>query len=126
MPRSRKAAKNVVPAVERAFKLLELFRRETPELSLADMARRLELARSSAYRIAFTLEQMGYLKRAPSGFQLGPAILSLGFDFLASQELVDFAQPELVKLRDLTSATAEAADYSVRDIWGNSFEQPLE
>ena len=89
MPRSPKAAKNIVPAVERAFRLLELFQRETPELSLADMARRLQLPRSSTFRLAFTLERMGYLKRVPAGFQLGPAVLSLGFDFLASQELVD-------------------------------------
>jgi DNA-binding IclR family transcriptional regulator len=106
MPRSRKAAKNVVPAVERAFELLELFRRDTPELPLAEITRRLGLARSSTFRLAFTLERLGYLKRTSGGFQLGPAILSLGFDFLASQELVDFAQPELVKLRDLTDATA--------------------
>ncbi len=106
MPRSPKAAKNIVPAVERAFRLLELFQRETPQQSLADMARRLQLPRSSTFRLAFTLERMGYLKRVPAGFQLGPAVLSLGFDFLASQELVDFAQPELVKLRDQTDATA--------------------
>ncbi len=106
MPRSQKGPKNVVPAVERAFRLLELFQRESPELPLARIARQLKLPRSSAFRLAFTLEHLGYLKRTSGGFRLGPSILSLGFDYLASQELVDFAQPELIKLRDLTDATA--------------------
>jgi DNA-binding IclR family transcriptional regulator len=107
MPRSKKAARNIVPAVVRALKVLELFRRERPELSLAELCRQLRAPKSSTYRMAFTLESMGYLTRiSGGGFRLGPAILSLGFDYLASQELVDLAQPELAKLRDATDATA--------------------
>jgi DNA-binding IclR family transcriptional regulator len=107
MPRSRKAAQNIVPAVARALKVLEQFRREQPELSLSELCQRLRTPKSSTYRLAYTLESMGYLTRTPGGgFRLGPSILSLGFDYLASQELVDLAQPELGKLRDATDHTA--------------------
>jgi DNA-binding IclR family transcriptional regulator len=96
----------MVPGLERGLKLLSVFSRATPELSLADLARRLDLSRSSVFRLAYTLEQLGFLRRTKTGYVLGPRVLTLGFDYLSSQELVELARPELERLRDLTGASA--------------------
>lgn len=54
------------------------------------------------FRICYTLDQLGLLRRTPLGYGLGPGILSLGFDYLSSLDIVEIAKPELVALRDDT------------------------
>ena len=98
----------MVPALSRGLALLEAFSAERPALSLVDLARELDISRSSAFRLAFTLVDLGYLLRdeRTKTYRLGPRILNLGFSFLASQELVDIAQPRLNTLRDETGCSA--------------------
>jgi DNA-binding IclR family transcriptional regulator len=96
----------MVPALERGLKVLELFSRDEPEIQLIEIARRMALPKSSAYRLTYTLERLGYLKRSPGGFRLAASLLALGFEYLASQDLIEIAGPELAGLRDETGATA--------------------
>lgn len=96
----------LVPGLERGLKLLSLFSRSDPELTLVEIARRMGLTRSSAFRLAYTLEHTGHLVRAGAGYQVGPRVLTLGFDYLASQDLIETARPDLTALRDATGASA--------------------
>jgi DNA-binding IclR family transcriptional regulator len=96
----------LVPGLERGLKLLSLFSRAEPELPLAELARRLGLSRSSVFRLAYTLEHTGFLLKGAQGYQVGPRVLTLGFDYLASQDLIETARPELTALRDATGASA--------------------
>jgi DNA-binding IclR family transcriptional regulator len=55
-----------------------------------------------------TLEEMGFLRRAESGgaYVLGPAVLSIGFDYLGSLDIVQLSNPVLSELRDKTHCSA--------------------
>ncbi len=58
-----------------------------------------------------TLEALGYLRRVEGTktYRLGPAVLSLGFEYLASVDLPEVAQSALEGLRDRTGASAHLA-----------------
>lgn len=108
----------IVPGLERGLLLIELFTLERPEMSLSELARELEINRSTAYRLAYTLEQMGFLERAPDGraYRLGPRVLNLGFSYLRSLDLVEIARPHLERLRNETEAASHLAVLEGRDI----------
>ncbi len=107
-----------VPALSRGLALLEAFSAERPALSLVDLSRVLDISRSSAFRLAYTLVELGYLLRdeAAKTYRLGPRVLNLGFGFLASQELVEIAQPRLRALRDGTGCSAHLGVLDGRDV----------
>src|SRR5690606_16665924 len=94
--------KYTVPALERGLRLLCEFSREEKTLSAPELARRLQLPRSTVFRILATLENMGFVQRVDGGrdFRLGMAVLRLGFEYLASLELSELGKPILDRLRD--------------------------
>ncbi|NMF89038.1 IclR family transcriptional regulator [Aromatoleum petrolei] len=91
-----------VPALERGLRLLGEFSRHDPVLSAAELARRLDLPRSTVFRMLTTLEDLGFVERAEGGrdFRLGIAVLRLGFEYLSSLELTELGMPILGRLRD--------------------------
>ena len=101
----------MVPGLARGLAMLSAFTAEQSQLSLADLARAVGLTRSSAFRVAYTLAELGYLVRdeATKSYRLGPRVLGLGFAFLSSIEIVEVAQPHLMALRDRTQCSAHLA-----------------
>jgi DNA-binding IclR family transcriptional regulator len=104
----------MVPGLERGLRLLELVSHSAGEVNLSDAARALGISRSSAFRLVYTLENMGYLRRGSDErkFRLGPQVLRLGSGLLAGLDIVDLAQKPLEELRSKTGASAHLA---VRD-----------
>ena len=100
-----------VPGLRRGLLLLRCFTREHPEAGLSDLARELDLPRTTVFRLAQTLESMGFLKRVVGSklYRLGPSVLGIGFEFLASLELPEIARPALEALRDGTGASSHLA-----------------
>lgn len=100
-----------VPALVRGLALLECFGAGREELSLVELARGVGMTRSAAYRLVYTLAELGFLARDPErkSYRLGPRVLSLGFTYLASQELGEIARPHLEALRDRTDCSAHLA-----------------
>ena len=96
----------MVPGLERGVRVLFMLAGEKSELSLTQIAERLSAPRSSVFRICYTLEQMGLLRHTALGYGLGPSILSLGFEYLSSLDIVEISKPELIGLRDDTGASA--------------------
>ena len=94
----------IVPGLVRGLRALAAFSPERKEMSLADLARELGLSRSAAFRTAYTLAQMGFLLQEPRSktYSLGPAVMRLGYGYLATRELVEIALPEIEQLRDET------------------------
>lgn len=94
--------KYIVPALERGLKILEEFGRDSRSLSAPELARRLDLPRSTVFRLLSTLETMGFIERVPGGndYRLGMAVLRLGFEYLSSLELTELGQPILARLCD--------------------------
>ncbi|MCP1677266.1 DNA-binding IclR family transcriptional regulator [Natronocella acetinitrilica] len=101
----------IVPGLLRGLSILGLFGYRRPTMRLADIARELNLPRATAFRLVYTLEQEGYLLRIKESgaYSLGPLVLTLGFDYLHSQELVQIAGPLLDGLRDRTGASTHLA-----------------
>lgn len=101
----------LVPALARGLALLECFGPDREEQSLVELARGIGMTRSAAYRLVYTLAELGFLARDPERktYRLGPRVLNLGFAYLASQELAEIARPHLEALRDRTDCSAHLA-----------------
>jgi len=91
-----------VPGLERGLRLLCEFDRQNRNLSAPELARRLNVPRSTVFRLLTTLERMGFVERNEGGrdYRLGMAVLRLGFEYLASLELTEIGRPLLERLRD--------------------------
>ncbi|HEJ2935022.1 IclR family transcriptional regulator [Pseudomonas aeruginosa] len=93
-----------VPALQRGLTILGMFNARERSLSMNEMAERLEVSPSAVYRIVQTLVDMGYLQKAGrNAFELGARVISNGFAYLASRDIVEVAMPYLNDLRDRTS-----------------------
>lgn len=101
-PGSDDGDRYIVPALRRGLSVLRLFSRDRRVVTLPEIVRELGVPRATAFRLAHTLEADGYLQRAPhsNAFQLGLNVLSLGFEYLGSMDLLDIARPALEDLRD--------------------------
>ncbi|WP_298727653.1 IclR family transcriptional regulator [uncultured Ferrovibrio sp.] len=110
--------KYVVPALAQGLSILSLFSRERPSLTAPEIAQKLSLSRTTVFRLLHTLQLMGYVRREPDErhFSLGPALLSRGFEYLASLDIIEVAQPILQRLRDETGLSAHMAVRDGREI----------
>ncbi|MCQ9425681.1 IclR family transcriptional regulator [Pseudomonas sp. LJDD11] len=93
----------LVPALARGLSVLGLFNAQVRALSIQEIAERLQVSTSAIYRILVTLTHMGYLNKLNSHYELGARVVSDGFSYLASRDIVDVAMPALNALRDRTS-----------------------
>lgn len=105
-----------VPGLERGLRILQLFDRTRKVLSAAEMARALQIPRSTAFRIAQTLEHLGFLVRENEAYRVGPAVLRLGFEYIASLEFTELARPIVERLRDDTGFSAQLVILDGRDV----------
>ncbi len=97
-----------VPALTRGLDILRLFKRARPVIAAPEMARELGIPRSTVHRLTQVLEAMGFLQRTNGGrdYTLGPAVLTIGFEYLGSLDVVGLAEPVLMRLRDETGYSA--------------------
>jgi DNA-binding IclR family transcriptional regulator len=107
----------LVPALERGLRLLQLFDRGRTAIAPPDIARELDLPRSTVFRLLQTLEHLGCVERTSSGrYRLGAGVLRLGFEYLASLEVTDVARPIIERLRDETACSAQLVIRDGRDV----------
>jgi DNA-binding IclR family transcriptional regulator len=104
-------ARYAVPGLERGLNILRLFSRSRRIIGPPEMARELGIPRSTVFRLVQTLEDMGFLQRVENGrdYALGAGVLTLGFEYLGSLDLVELANPVLAQLRDRTGCSAHLA-----------------
>ena len=102
------ADRYMVPGLVRGLDVLQAFTPERPHLTLGDLASIAGVTRSAIFRIAYTLSQLGFLVHNSQSrhYSLGPAVLRLGYGYLASRDLVEVAFPHLEALRDVTGWSA--------------------
>jgi DNA-binding IclR family transcriptional regulator len=105
-----------VPGLERGLRLLQLFDRTHKVLTAAEMSRALAIPRSTAFRIAQTLEFLGFLERDGERYRIGPAVLRLGFEYIASLEVAELARPVIERLREETDLAAQLVIRDGRDV----------
>jgi DNA-binding IclR family transcriptional regulator len=108
----------IVPALAQGLGILSLFGSDHRSFTAPEIAKKLALPRTKVFRLLQTLQSMDYLRCEPDKrrFSLGPALLSRGFEYLASLDMVEVAQPILQRLRDRTGLSAHMAIRDGREI----------
>jgi DNA-binding IclR family transcriptional regulator len=107
----------LVPGLERGLRLLQLFRPGRADIGAPEIARELELPRTTAFRLLQTLEALEFVERSSNGsWRLGPAVLRLGFEFVASQDVVEQGRELVEKLCADTGASSQLAIRDGREV----------
>lgn len=102
--------RNPVQTVDRALLLLLAFERDGEELGVTELASRLGVHKSTASRLAATLEARGFLERSErDAFRLGAELARLGRLALRGRDLVDLARAAMVELAETTGETVNLA-----------------
>ena len=96
-PGSVETPKYIVPGLQRGLEILRTFSRDRYSIGAPELARELNIPRSTVFRLIQTLEYMGFLEKLENGseYRLSVGVLSLGFEFIASLEVTDLARPLL-------------------------------
>ena len=101
-----------VAALDRAFALLAAFGPADASLTLAELAARTGLYKSTILRLAQSLAHHRFLVRHDDGrFQVGPAPLALGALYQRSMRLADAVLPVM---RELAALADDGASFYVR------------
>lgn len=96
------------------LRVLESFSIQDPVLGVTEIARRVDLHKSTVSRILATLEQAGYVERtaAAGPFRLGLGLIALAGPLLADLDVRRLARPAL---DELVAATGETAALTLWD-----------
>src|SRR6204780_1383270 len=108
-----KSAESAVGTLERGLAILQFFKR-VPEASVAEVAAALDLSRSTTYRIAERLRELGFLEvsATTARWRLGRETVQLGVAALQSTDIMRIAPAILL---DLLEGTREAVNLAVFD-----------
>ncbi len=107
----------LVPAVERTGLILDYLAESSKPVSLADLARNLELPKSSVHGLVHTLSAMRLL-RAVDGdrYALGPHVLHWANAMLSGTDLVSEFHNVLAENRSLDKFTVTLSDFDQGDV----------
>lgn len=104
---SQSRGRQEVQSVRRAFDVLFAFTAETPVLSVAEIADRVGLNRTTVHRLVTTLEACGIIKRQRNSprYALSAQVLQLANTFVQQSDVRQVALPFMTALRDRTNET---------------------
>jgi IclR family transcriptional regulator, pca regulon regulatory protein len=111
-------AKATSQSLERGLAVLAAFKSSQPSIGVNELARGLNLNRSTTHRYVATLAGLGYLQQDPrtKRYRLGPRVLDLGFAAIHSMDLREIAMPYLQALSDETGFTVNMAVLDDHDV----------
>lgn len=104
----RQSSGEGVASVRRALKVLTCFEQGDDALTLAEVARRTGLVKSTILRLMASLEEAGLLLRVDDSYQLGSEIVRLHSIYSTTMGLDKIIMPVL---RDLAEKTQETAAF---------------
>ncbi|KPG96044.1 transcriptional regulator [Pseudomonas sp. RIT-PI-q] len=100
-------AEGGVAAVDRAFSILAAFQIDQESLTLAELARRTGLYKSTILRLIASLEKAGFVRRLADGsYSIGPEPLRLSQLYQASFRLRDVIHPLLEAITEESGETS--------------------
>lgn len=107
----------IVPGLVRGLAVLQQFSRNKREVSISELAEAIGVNRSSTFRLVYTLEHCGFLRRIGDSnrYTLSSRILDLGFQYLASLDLLEPSRPILEHLRNQTTLASQLLVRDGRD-----------
>jgi DNA-binding IclR family transcriptional regulator len=102
-----------INSLDKGLTVLEAFRHH-PSMNLQEMAKWCAISTSSAQRVAYTLEQMGYLDKDTHSkrYRLSVKAMGLGYTYLANEPLFQSAH---AILHQLNQQCGESVNLSVPD-----------
>ncbi len=106
-----------VTALARGLEVLRCFEPGDRLLGNQDIARRTGLPKPTISRLTYTLTRMGYLHYSEKlgKYQLGTAVLSLGYSLLSNMDILKVARP---LMQDLADYSHTAVGVGARDRLG--------
>ena len=95
-------------SLEKGLAVLCAFSAKNRTMTLAEVAAAVGITKSSAQRMVFTLEGLGYVRKHPQTrrYQLTPRVMAIGFNYLAADPVIDLANPFLSELTKSTTETS--------------------
>ena len=102
--------RNKVQSLDRALEILKLLGGE-PEMRVTDLARRLEVHKSTVFRLLATLQEHGLVEQNPSTerYRLGYGLVRLAGSVVAELDLARASRPVLEELASRTGETVNLA-----------------
>jgi DNA-binding IclR family transcriptional regulator len=102
--------------VDRAVRILEVFRADRPSLAAGEIAEAVKLTAPTTHRLLRALQNHGLvvLDSETRRYSLGSGVLRLASIILNRDDVVEITQPGLQRLRDLTGETV-ALHWRVND-----------
>lgn len=97
--------RDIIGSLAKGLEVLRAFDEEAPQLSTADLAKKLGISRASARRFLLTLSGLGYLRKQGPYFRPTSKVLSLSAVFSSSMPLSTVAQPCLEEVTRRTEET---------------------
>lgn len=116
MSTDRPRSPDFVQSLERGLAVFSAFSRETPSMTLSEVARASGLTRATARRLLFTLCELGYASTDGKRFTLTPKVLDIGYAYLSSLDLAGIAQAEMEALVEQTHESCSAAVLDGSDV----------
>ena len=106
---ARKSDSYSVASVSKALELLVSFSAETPVWALSDLARRLNVPKSTAHNLLQTLKQFDLVRQDTETrlYRIGPRALEIGLLFAKSSRDLAYVRPVLRRLADATGETCK-------------------
>ncbi len=104
----------LIGSLQRAFDILDLFNNQTVELGITEIAKSLDLHKSTASGLVYTLEANNYLEQNPDNkrYRLGLKFVERSSIVLGQLEIRQVSAPYLNHLRDWSQ---ESVNLAVRD-----------
>jgi IclR family acetate operon transcriptional repressor len=104
------AMRNKVQSLDRALEILKLLGGE-PEMRVTDLARRLEVHKSTVFRLLATLQEHGLVEQNPTTerYRLGYGLVRLAGSVVAEVDLARASRPVLEVLANRTGETVNLA-----------------
>jgi IclR family transcriptional regulator, pca regulon regulatory protein len=98
-------------SLERGLSILTTFSEARPVLGIAELARSVDLNKSTTHRYVATLTALGFLQQDPESrkYRLGPRVVDLGFAAVNSMEITRLAGRSLQALSEETGCTVSMA-----------------
>jgi DNA-binding IclR family transcriptional regulator len=108
MPAGENKSAYIVPAVDRAVRILSLLRSERREMTIAEISDAMGYNKSSIYKLLLTLDHHGLLARDPitKRYSLGVALMEYGRAVLSGFDIQHAARPSLKALAAFSGETA--------------------
>ena len=101
--------KEIVTSFVKGLKVIMAFDNNNVELTVSDVAKRVDITRASARRLLLTLESLGYVAFNENKFSLLPKVIELGYSYFSSLPWTDLALKNMKKVVDTCKLTCSVS-----------------